>query len=65
MLNNDPPPGTRVRFLREVRTAKTNDVAILRGPLRKYDRDNPTDEFEVEFSGIRMTVQRQDIERVR
>ena len=62
MLKNDPPPGTKIRFLRAVRKAKAYEKASLLRAIRKYDVDRPEDEFEVEYLGERMTVQRQDIE---
>jgi hypothetical protein len=65
MLMNDPPPGTRVRFLREVRTARTNDIGILQRPLRRYSVENPSDEFEIDLRGQRIIVQRRDIEIAR
>jgi hypothetical protein len=65
MLDNDPPPGTKVRFVRQVRTARVNDIGTLQPTLRKYSVERPNDEFEVEIHGERVTVQRQDIERIR
>jgi len=62
MLNNEPPPGTKVRFLREVRKARANNIGSLRGPLRKYLVETADDQFEVEFEGERITVRRSDIE---
>jgi hypothetical protein len=63
MLANDPPPGTRVRFVREVRTAKANDIGVLQRPMGRYLVERATDAFEVNFRGERMIVQRQDIEQ--
>lgn len=54
-----------MRFLKEVRTAKSNDIGTLRRALRTTPTEDGTDLFEVEFRGILITVQRQDIERVR
>ncbi len=62
MLKNDPPSGTKVRFLRELLKARTNDTAILLRALRKYTVESPEDQFEVEFRGERLVVQRRDIE---
>ena len=62
MLRNDPPSGTKVRFTKDLREAKTDDTAVLVKSLRKYVTDRPEDEFEVDFRGSRMTVRRQDIE---
>ena len=65
MLNNDPPPGTPVRFMREVRKARINDTARLIRSFGPYYPERPADEFEVELRGERMRVQRQDIEQTR
>lgn len=64
MLKNDPPPGTRVRFLREVRKAKTGSFGKLVRPLRKYLTESADDQFEVEFGGEIITVRRSDIEEL-
>jgi hypothetical protein len=64
MLKNDPPPGTKVRFLREVRKASAYDIATLVRPLGKYLVESADDEFEVEFRGERMTVRRAQIEEL-
>jgi hypothetical protein len=61
MLKNDPPPGTRVKFLQEVRKARANDVGKLVRPLGTYLRESATDEFEVEYQGERITVTRAQI----
>jgi hypothetical protein len=63
MLDNDPPPGTQVRFTREIRKARANDFAKLTRSFGPYDPERPTDEFEVEFNGERYRVQRRDIEK--
>ena len=65
MLKNDPPPGTRVRFLREIRTAKANDIATLKGPLRKYLFESVSDEFEVEFRGGQQAASEAEDRRVK
>ena len=62
MLKNDPPIGTKVKFNRDIKTAKKNDLATLVRPLRKHDVENPGDEYEVEFLGKYFIVQRRDIE---
>jgi hypothetical protein len=62
MLKNDPPAGTTVKFVREVKKAKTQETARLLRAIRKYEVERPSDEFEVDFRGERMVVQRQDIE---
>ena len=64
MLRNDPPQGTRVKFIRQVREVKANEIASLVRAVRKYEVDNPEDEFEVEYHGMQMFVERQDIEEV-
>ena len=63
MLANDPPSGTQVRFLREVRKAVRGNVGKLIRPLRKYLTESADDEFEVDFGGERITVRRSDIEK--
>jgi hypothetical protein len=64
MLENDPPPGTIVKFMREVRKARMYDTAILVRASRKYLTETADDDYEVEFRGERMIVKRQDIEKV-
>jgi len=66
MLDNDPPPGTEIRFLQPMRKAKQFDIGKLRRsitPQYPGRRDLPDDEFEVEFGGESFTVKRSDIER--
>lgn len=43
MLDNDPPPGTRVQFTRDVRKAKAYETAVLVRAMQKYATDKPTD----------------------
>ncbi len=62
MLADDPPPGTMVKFVRDVRLAKAYERAKLLRPMARYIEERGTDVFEVEYRGQRMTVQRQDIE---
>jgi len=62
MLRNDPPSGTKVRFLRDLQKARANATAVLVRPLGEYTVDRPEDRFEVDFQGERVVVQRQDIE---
>ena len=64
MLKNDPPPGTVVRFVREVRKARPQATATLIGSVRKYVTEGPLDEFEVDYRGERMIVARRDIELI-
>jgi len=61
MLDNDPPAGTPVRFLVEVRKGTRGNVGRLIRPLRKYLIENADDEFEVDFGGERVVVKRRDI----
>ena len=63
MLENDPPPGTQVRFLKEARKAVRGNVGKLIRPLRKYLIESADDEFEVDFNGERIIVRRSDIEK--
>ncbi len=63
MLDNDPPTGTKVRFVRQIKKAKVGDRATLIRPLRRYLIENPHDEFEIEFNGEQFVVLRQDIEK--
>lgn len=62
MLKNDPPIGTKVKFNRDISTAKKDDFAKIVRPLRKHPVENPGDEYEVEFLGKFIIVQRRDIE---
>ena len=62
MLKNDPPPGTPVRFVRQVQKAKQNETATILKPLRKYLIESRDDAFQVMYKGEQLTVQRQDIE---
>jgi hypothetical protein len=64
MLDDDPPPGTEVRFLVEVRKAKRGNVGKLIRPLRRYLTESADDQFEVDFGGERIIVRRSDIEEV-
>jgi hypothetical protein len=64
MLTNDPPPGTKVRFIRAAQKARANDRAILKESFGPYYPERPTDQFEVEFQGQRFIVQLQDIQEV-
>ena len=43
MLENDPPIGTRVKFLRNVKKAKKDDHAILVRPMRKNQIEEEKD----------------------
>ena len=48
--------------MRQIREVKANEIASLVRAVRKYEVDNPEDEFEVEYRGMQMFVERQDIE---
>jgi hypothetical protein len=61
MLQNDPPAGTPVKFLTEVRKTASGKVGKLVRPLRKYLTESADDEFEVDFGGERFVVKRRDI----
>ena len=63
MLRNDPPPGTRLTFVRSVEKAARHDPAILVRALKKYEPESPTDLFEVNYKGVNIIVQRQDIQK--
>lgn len=63
MLKNDPPSGTEVRFLVEVRKARRGNIGKLVRPLRKYLTESADDQFEVDFGGERIIVRRSDIEK--
>ncbi len=65
MLDNDPPPGTPVRFVRDVELVKSLSTATLKRSLGRYTVERPDDEFEVEYLGRLVKVQRRDIEKVR
>jgi hypothetical protein len=66
MLDNYPPSGTRVRFVREVKKAKIASVATLKRPLsekRTYP-ESAEDEFIVTIPGEDIIVKRADIEKI-
>jgi hypothetical protein len=64
MLNNDPPPGTMVRFIKQVRKSSTKNVAILRESLDAPKPELASDRFRVEVDGEIITVTRADIEEI-
>ena len=64
MLNNDPPPGTPVKFIRDVGLVKSSSRATLVRPLGRYLVERPEDRFEVRYLGQVLTVQRQDIAEI-
>jgi hypothetical protein len=63
MLKNDPPPGTKLKFVRQVQKAARHDPAVLVRALRKYETESPNDLFEVTYKGTNMIVERQDIQK--
>lgn len=60
MLKNDPPPGTRIRFVTTVRNNKAGDSATLVGPLDSYETDEPEDEFRIRLHDGSLVVVRRD-----
>lgn len=64
MLKNLPPPGTKIRLLRDVRLAKAYEVGSLTRALGEYRTDSPADEFLVNVRGTEIRVSRADIEEV-
>lgn len=62
MLNNDPPPGTQVRFTRLARKVAAREIATLVRPLQKYYEDRSEDQFVVSYRGQEITVARDEIE---
>jgi hypothetical protein len=67
MLQNDPPPGTPVRLLKDVtsgfRTLKAYTPATLVKALQKYIEDRPEDLFDIRIGTDVVTVRRSDIEK--
>ena len=61
MLKNDPPPGTKVRLVREVRKIRARETGTL---VRKgnYLTVRASDEFVVDVNGEQVTVRRDEIE---
>lgn len=64
MLANNPPAGTKVRFVREVRKAKVASVAVLKGPVGTYITEKAEDEFRVTYLNEDLIVKRADIEKI-
>lgn len=62
MLRDDPPAGTKVKFLTEVRKAQKGDTGTLVRPRGTYFTENAGDQFDVMFRGELITVQRREIE---
>ena len=66
MLDNDPPPQTLVKFIREVRKSSTKNIGRLRRSLVTHYPgrvDLPDDRFEVEVDGEIIIVERRDIDK--
>jgi hypothetical protein len=61
MLKNDPPPGTKVRLVREVRKIRARETGTL---VQKgnYLTERASDEFLVDVNGEQVTVRRDEIE---
>ena len=64
MLKNDPPPGTLVRFVKEVRKVSTKNIATLKESIDAPKPEVASDRFLVEVDGEVITVRREDIEEI-
>lgn len=67
MLRNDPPLGSKVRFLATIRKDRSTVRCFEVGTLEKrggYAVDRPHDRFCVRYRGVVFEVERQDIELV-
>jgi hypothetical protein len=62
MLDNDPPPGTQVRFIKEVRKVSSKNIGILKESLTGRP-ELSSDRFRVEVDGEEIIVERKDIDR--
>lgn len=67
MLENDPPPGTKVYFAvniqKGLRTLKAYEAATLK-KRGGYVTESPADLFEVEYQGETYQVRRDQIVRI-
>lgn len=64
MLDNLPPPGTPVVFIRQTKRSQPNDTATLVRPKFTYPTDSPGDIFIVRLpDGEEVEVTRADIKR--
>jgi hypothetical protein len=64
MLKNDPPSGTKVRFLQSLRKIAANETGTLVRPVRKYLTESADDLFEVNVRGEIVVVNRSQIVEV-
>jgi hypothetical protein len=64
MLKNDPPSGTRIRFLQSLRKVAADETGTLVRPLRKYLTESADDQFEVNVRGEIIVVSRSQIVEV-
>ncbi len=67
MLRNDPPPGSKVRFLAAIRKDRDTVRCFEAGTLEQrggYAVDRPHDRFHVRYRGVVFEVERRDIELV-
>lgn len=65
MLRNDPPPGTKIRFVRGLRDTKGYDTGTLDGKIGEHTKDDrPGDMFWVVYRGQPTIVRRDEIEEV-
>ncbi len=62
MLNDDPPPGIRVRLLRDTNLAKALSIATLVSPQGRHLTERSDDQFQIEYRGQYITVRRDEIE---
>jgi hypothetical protein len=67
MLDNDPPPGTKVYFVRQlqkgIRTLEAYQTATLEA-RGGYRIENPDDLFRVNYGGEVFTVRRDEIRKL-
>ena len=57
----NPAPGTRLRLISAVDLATVGSEVILIGSLFQYEDAQPADQFEVEYRGTLLTVQRCEV----
>ena len=62
MLENDPPKGTQIRFIKEVRKRSSKNVGTLKESLNPGRPELSTDRFKVEVDREEIIVERRDIE---
>ena len=61
----NPEPGMRLRLVWAVDDAPVGSEVILIGSLFRYEDAQPADEFEVEYRGTLLTVQRCEVQATR